>query len=191
MTSVTCKNCGRKIECNASNSLGLEFDLIACPACENGCMPTLVAVEYENKYATPNEFLISEKKNGILPITNEREKRTFEVLRYLAQSENPGFPSQSNKAVRILWKNGVAIGFYTDYLHGRPTLSHIFVRDLFRRQGNATEMVNNFMENRPGEEVTIRDPNDDMMKVLEKMGLVEKKDDCWIFINKMKWVPSI
>ena len=52
-------------------------------------------------------------------------------------------------------------------------------------------MIQDFLSKYPGENVYILGPNETMYKVLEKMGLVEKQGQKWIFMDRMSYMPAV
>jgi GNAT superfamily N-acetyltransferase len=151
-----------------------------------------VAVEYKGNWYSPDYFLKGDGRNGVYSIQNQRDERTFEVLRYYAMYDEPGFCSQPYHCVRILWVKGEAVGFYTDNDYfGKRGIGHIFVRREYRRKGYATALIRGFLDKYPGNDVYVLEPNETMYKVLEKIGLVEKQGVEWVFIDRMKCMPAV
>lgn len=191
MKPINCPNCGQEIQYDDSHKAYWDPDIIAC-TCHTGRSMTIVAVEYKDNWYSPNYFLTEAERNGVYLIDNQRDERTFEVLRYYAMYDAVGFTSQPYHHVRILWVDGEAIGFYTDNEYfGNRGIGHIFVRREYRRKSFATKMIQDFLSKYPGETVYILSPNEMMYTVLEKMGLVEKKGHNWIFIDRMDYMPSV
>lgn len=191
MKPTYCLNCGREIQYDENHQIYWDPDIIAC-TCHTGNSLTIVAVEYKDNWYSPDYFLKNTERNGILPVQNQRDERTFEVLRYYAMYEEAGFTFQPYNNVRIFWVNGEAVGFYTDnFYFGDRGIGHIFVRREYRRKGYATIMIQDFLEKYPGEDVYILGPNETMYKVLEKIRLVKKQGRNWVFIDRMKYMPAV
>ena len=170
METRECPECGRIIDCDASHSLRFGPQIIGCASCPSGKSPVVVAVEHQGTFYDSKYFLRDPSKNGILHVETDEELRAFEVMRYEASSEEPGFISHPEQVMRIKWVNGDAIGFYTDYPFPTPRLSHIYVRPEFRGTGYAENMVDDFLISHPTGGLEILQPNQKVRNLLKKMG---------------------
>lgn len=93
---------------------------------------------------------------------------------------------------KILFSKGEAMGYinYTESEKSvrftglpRQTLLQIFIRKKFRGHGFGQALVEDFLNHFPNGTVIIADPNDDMFKLLKKMGYVIESYNGWVMSN--------
>jgi|Deesub1362B_J571_1020462.scaffolds.fasta_scaffold00660_2 ribosomal protein S18 acetylase RimI-like enzyme len=154
--------------------------------------PKSLGIFYRGKWRPENAFFYKKGENGIKTATSQRDKITAYLLVREAQQEIKYFNSPRNwSIVRILWDNGEAIGYYMHNIcHGYPILNQIYVRPQFRRKGYGTKLVIDSLQILKNyTTIAIETPNENSLRLLEKLGLVRKiKDEYRIIDSRLKFV---
>ena len=139
----------------------------------------IVRVRYHGKWEDPALFLGSGKHGFHEVIPRTRDEITFFLLRNQLMLE--GGPMADGASLspvlraKILWKNGHAVGYYSEYTHlPVPTMAEIYVRPEYRNRGYATEMVKDFLDSHPGPVAFYHIHKKCMRNLLLKVGLVRK-----------------
>ena len=179
--AIRCDRCQSLILCSTVNvSRTDSYGILFCWHCNEGSDPSYIAhraiaIEYETEWYAPQSFLEFSGREGITEAENMRDQITARLLNFEARIEYHPFKSISELAhVRVYWKRGIAIGYYTYILppdRRHPTLGQIFVRKKERRNGHGIQLMSNFLNSFEGK-LAIDNPNLLTLNLLKKMGEV-------------------
>ncbi|WP_457750920.1 GNAT family N-acetyltransferase [Thermococcus sp.] len=186
-TSFKCPECGASVKVEKENIVTplstKRIKILLCP--RPASAQHVVRVKYSGKWERPEEFLIS-SKNGLYEVV---PKSRDEVAHYILRSElirsnglyvGGAYISNVVKA-KILWKDGQAVGYYSEFVHlPVPVLAELYVRPKFRNRGYATEMVKDFLNSHPGPVAFYHIHKKCIRNILMKVGLVKKTSEGYI-----------
>ncbi|KAG8222150.1 hypothetical protein J437_LFUL000732 [Ladona fulva] len=164
----------------------ITFTTIACSSC-NSC----VGIKLNGKLESIDEVLGSGgERNGWMKVTSDEDNVVYYVLNKVLyeQYEAPDvekFEStydlpDSNDVLKILWYQGVAIGFYTLKLKGTynektrckyemTTLDTAYIRCSCRRKGFGTSILKDLITDHPDQDIGLSKPiSTAMWNVLHK-----------------------
>jgi len=144
----------------------------------------LVAIKFYGEWRDPQSFLKNPQRDGIVPVKPGTEDEvTLYLLWREAREEGytifrlPRLEYDWIKA-KILWVNGTPVGYYLESkIRGIPLLTQLYVRSGHRRKGYGTKLVQDFLDSHPEGIVGIESPNENSLKLLEKIGLIEKVEN--------------
>jgi len=181
--AIRCDRCRQLLPCPTDHLRGFEFEEISCynSSCEDileGIFHTShrVAIQYEDSWYPPEDFLFDENQSGIVEALVLRDRITLDVLNMEAKKEDFRLrPINETVLGAIYWKEGKAIGYYTytAFPEHLPTLRQIFTKgEENRHKGVGSEMMKHFLNrfSPNGEKVAIESPNEKATGLLRKMG---------------------
>jgi len=189
---VRCDSCRTKVSLTPMNFLiGFKTPIAACPHCQK-----ILAVFYRGKWRHPESFMEYRGREGIIPAKTARDRITAFFLNEEAMREVMSFRMAVGYLnIKIMWHGGRAVGYYT-YSHRfgkieKPCMQQIYVRPEYRRRGFATAMVRDFLESFEGREVLIESPNEKVLRLLEKLGLVRTEGDEYVSTGRIYFVRGL
>ncbi|WP_285519977.1 GNAT family N-acetyltransferase [Thermococcus nautili] len=200
----TCPVCGFTVYAKRENMTTpfstKKIKTLLCPNFHNikgHLLQHLVAIKYYKEWRDPQSFLMNPDREGIVPVEPGTED---EVTLYLLWREAildgytmfrlPRLEYDWFKA-KIMWVDGVPVGYYIEIdRRGTPTLSQLYVRRSYRRRGYGTKLVQDFLDSHPEEEVGIESPNENSLRLLEKMGIIERVENGYKSKGRIVFYPS-
>ena len=153
-------------------------------------------VKYYGKLVDASLFLVSSKEGLHEVIPGTRDEVTHALLRHKLQIE--GSPYADGAYIydviraKILWKNGRAVGYYSEFTHLEfPTLAEIYVAPEYRGHGYGIEMLKDFVNSHRGEPIAFYHIHKKCMRdLLTKVGLVKRSSEGYIMdsiIQLLHW----
>ncbi|XP_046400491.1 protein FAM169B-like isoform X2 [Ischnura elegans] len=183
---LRCRKSPLKSSIKIFHHIAFDISTISCQDCD-----ICVGIKLKENWKDVDQVLGSGGvRNGWMEVSTVEDKIVHYVLsKVLYEQHEPpesrNFESaydlpDSTDVVKLLWCNGVAVGFYTLKLKGTlneetntkyemDTLDTAYIRNSCRRKGYGTSILCDIVKSHPGEDIGLSEPiSNAMWKVLYK-----------------------